>query len=287
MPDPPARVPGIPELPPHIPAVSRPLRDREAAASLPWVALHPERVVGAAGLGRECAARGPRGRFGLAAGTRVALHFYAPDAILERFWRARHAIYPALRGGFDLVFVPNFSVYEDSPRLEHLANMKRAAAVAVEMAAAGIPAVPDVGWYCRDDLDRWAAWLSDAGYPAVGFSFQAVGLRNRAAGAWKGYLAGLEYLSGRLPPGTAFALVGLSSPARVAEAARVVGGRKVCVVNTDAFLKSRKARVPASERDAEFTRGAARLAEAYAAVLSAHLAPPPGEVANLAQAQVF
>lgn len=278
MPEPPARVPPVPDLPAHIPAISRPLRDPEAAARLEWVALHPERVVGAAGLRRESAARGVRGYFGIPPNPRVALHFYAPDAVLERFWRVRRELYPALRTEFDVVFVPNFSVYEDAPRLEHVVNIKRAALVAAEMAAAGVPAVPDVGWYCREDLDRWADWLAAAGYPAVAFSFQAVGLRNRAGGAWRGYLAGLEYLAGRLPPGTLFVLVGLSSPARLAEAARVLGGRRACAVNTDAFLKSRKARVPAARRDAEFAREAARLVGAYAAVL--------GEVAEVAQAAV-
>lgn len=284
MPDPPTGAPPIADLPAHIPAISRPLRDPEAAARLEWVALHPERVVGTAGLRRECARQGVRGYFGLHPETKVALHFYAPDAVLERFWRVRRALYPALRAEFDLVFAPNFSVYEDSPRLEHLVNIKRAAIVAAELAAEGIPAVPDVGWFCREDLDRWAEWLSAAGYPAAAFSFQAVGLKNRAGGAWKGYLAGLEYLAARLPGGVAFALVGLSSRARIAEAARILGGRRACVVNTDAFMKSRKARVPASRRDAEFAAEAARLARACAGLFRP--AEPTEEVAELAQAQV-
>jgi len=287
MPNPPAGAPRIPDLPAHIPAISRPLRDPEAAAQLEWVALHPERVVGAAGLRRECARRGVRGYFGLHPGTKVALHFYAPDAVLERFWRVRRALYPALRAEFDLVFAPNFSVYEDSPRLEHLVNIRRAAVVAAEMAAEGVPAVPDVGWYCREDLDRWAEWLAAAGFPAVAFSFQAVGLKNRAGGAWRGYLAGLEHLAGRLPDRAAFVLIGLSSRARLAEAARVLGGRRACVVNTDAFMKSRKARVPGSRRDAEFAAEAARLARACAGFFRpAETMREREEVPELAQAQV-
>lgn len=287
MPNPPAGAPRIPDLPAHIPAISRPLRDPEAAAQLEWVALHPERVVGAAGLRRECARRGVRGYFGLHPGTKVALHFYAPDAVLERFWRVRRALYPALRAEFDLVFAPNFSVYEDSPRFEHLVNIRRAAVVAAEMAAEGVPAVPDVGWYCREDLDRWAEWLAAAGFPAVAFSFQAVGLKNRAGGAWRGYLAGLEHLAGRLPDRAAFVLIGLSSRARLAEAARVLGGRRACVVNTDAFMKSRKARVPGSRRDAEFAAEAARLARACAGFFRpAETMREREEVPELAQAQV-
>ena len=45
-------------------------------------------------------------------------------------------------------------MYGNQPRAEHLLNFRRSLLIAAEMAAAGIPAVPNVYWYRVEDLDR-------------------------------------------------------------------------------------------------------------------------------------
>jgi hypothetical protein len=53
------------------------------------------------------------------------------------------------RQGWDLVLAPNYSIYGNWPRTEHLLNMRRALLLCAEMCEAGILAVPNLsgsGW---------------------------------------------------------------------------------------------------------------------------------------------
>lgn len=258
------------ELPTHIPAVAAPFR-------LPpppmWLAIHAARAVFRAdgrGLRPVIEKHGVRWALNLHPETPLALHFYVPDRPLEGFWHSRQDLYPWIGKQFNLVFAPNFSVYEDAPRMEHIINIKRSATVYSEMVEAGIPAVPDIGWYEVRDLDRWAAWLNEVRPPLVAFSFQGVGLPARSSNAWRGYLAGLRYLHERLREDIGIILVSVAAPTRVAAAVAAVPGRRVLTMNTLAWGLSRKGRcidnTPAdrgTHRDEVFLQNLADLGRAY------------------------
>ena len=80
--------------------------------------------------------------------TKAVLEFYVKDRTLEGFWDKRKSIYPVLKEmGFIAVIAPNYSVYEDAPRVDHMYNIKRSMIVYNELVENEIPAVPDVSWY--------------------------------------------------------------------------------------------------------------------------------------------
>jgi len=73
---------------------------------------------------------------------------------------------------WDLVLAPNFSMYTNQPRAEHLLNFRRNLLIAAELAAAGVPAVPNIYWFRKEDLDRYLAWVADVGLPALAVNLQ-------------------------------------------------------------------------------------------------------------------
>jgi len=225
--------PGLPE---HIPLVATRLHEPPPPGLLPWAAVHAAKVP--LKVWRE---GGVKEYYNLPRETKLMLSFYAPDGALEKFWHRRGERYEALKREFDAVFAPNFSVYEDSPRIEHLIQMRRSNLVAAEMARQGIAVVPDTGWYNREDLDRWADFVKESAPRAVGFSFQTVGKRHKGkAEAWKSYLAGLRYFHHRLPGDTRIIVVGVNSVKRMRGVLRVVGERPVSFLDTTSFYTARK-----------------------------------------------
>lgn len=234
----------IGELPAYLPAVTSPLETGPpAAADLPWAVLHGGRVLLADGsvVRPSVVNAGPRRIYNLDPRTKLGIHFYTPDRTLEGLWRNRSRLYPFL-SGFDLVFGPNFSIYEDSPRTEHLLNMKRSTVMYREMLEEGIRVVPDVGWYGREDLDRWAAWIAENKIPIVAFSTQVVGFGKRATNAWRGYLAGLKYLLSRTPEEVRVVVVGLGGPERIQALFDYIPDREFVFMNSRAFVNARKGR---------------------------------------------
>ena len=66
---------------------------------------------------------------------------------------------------WDLVLVPNYSMYGNYPRTEVLLNFRRNLLLATEMCAAGIRAVPNLYWFRLEDLERYAAWAAEVAPP--------------------------------------------------------------------------------------------------------------------------
>jgi len=224
-----------PELPPHVPMVSGPLRLAAPEGLLPWVALH----AGKAGL-RTWEAGSVRERYRLAPGTRLILSFFVRDSTLRRFWRERPRWVAALAREGAAAFAPNFSVWEDAPRVEHLVSMKMSALCAAELAAAGVPVVLDASWREKEDLDRWAEFAAEAGAGAVAFSFQNLGAELKGLDAWKEDLAGFRYLCGILPGGVRAVAVGAASPPKVREILAAAGGRPVSFLDPSSFVTARR-----------------------------------------------
>lgn len=235
------------DFPVHLPAVADPFKKTPGAGGLPWVVVHGAKFFSSTGVGLRPGAAATGGSvrrwLNVAPETKVGIHFYVRDKFLEGFWRHREQIYPLLRQ-FNLVFSPNFSVYEDSPRYEHLVNIRRSVVVYEEMLGRGIRVAPDVAWYQKTDLDNWAEYVRRNEIKCIATSAQTVGTGLHTLGSWKGYLAGIRYLAELLPRDVGIVIVGVSSPRKVAVAFREIArnGRRLCFMNSQAFMLARKGR---------------------------------------------
>lgn len=229
------------EVPQLLPAVATRFTKMPAPGQLPWVAMNAARMVisrayDTGGLRRN---NGTMREFArIHKDTRMALHMYIPDPPLEAFWRTREKIYPSLRE-FDLVIAPNFSVYSDSPRLEHLINMKRSILVYSEMLSAGIKAVPDISWGSYVDLDRWASYIMENNIPVISTSIQTVG--QNAGNFWLEYLKGVRHLGQQLPRETIIIICGTGTAKKMSQIKGELR-QQVVFLTTQPFLLARKGR---------------------------------------------
>jgi hypothetical protein len=175
---------------------------------------------------------GARAALGLGDDQAAVLVGYGEDPLVEAFWTKRHTA--GLNGsvaamGWDLVLTPNFSMYGNQPRTEHLINFRRNLVVAAELAAIGVPAVPNLYWFRLEDLDRAVTWIDDTRPVAVATNAQTF----RTDNDWSAMLLpGLTYLAEALDDlgaATKMVLTGLSRAERIAEARRLFGDRLVIV----------------------------------------------------------
>ncbi len=146
----------------------------------------------------------------------VVLSGYGEDPLVEAFWTHRRQVYPLLaEKAFDLVLAPNFSMYANQPRTEHLLNFRRNLLVAAEMIEAGIPAVPNIYWLRKEDLDRYLAWADDVEPDALAINLQTF---RHETDDWRGIvLPGLAYLADRLPSDIRLVINGTVTPQRVTQ----------------------------------------------------------------------
>jgi len=239
---------GSEDLPIYLPAVGDPFKKTPDAGDLPWVVVNGARFFSSTGIGLRPGAFSLDGDIrrwlNISQETKVGIHFYVQDKFLEGFWKNRAALYPYL-SQFDVVFSPNFSVYEDSPRYEHLINIRRSVITYEEMLKCGIRVVPDIAWYQKTDLDLWADYVIGQSIKKVAVSTQTVGTGLHTLGSWKGYLAGIRYLAELLPSDVGIIVVGISSPgkARIAMGEIGCGGRQISFLNSQAFMMARKGRL--------------------------------------------
>lgn len=168
------------------------------------------------------------------------LQFYVKDRTLEGFWDKRSQIYAQLREfPWAAVIAPNYSVYEDAPRIDHLYNIKRSSIVYNELLDAGFPAVPDISWYNRIDLDQWIQEINAKNVKCIAFSFQTVGTGLRASNLYVHYLAAFQYLTERIPPDTEIIIAGMVSAKRI-ELLKVNCANPLSVLNQSAYVHSRR-----------------------------------------------
>jgi Domain of unknown function (DUF4417) len=148
-------------------------------------------------------------------GTKLVLAGYGTDPLIERFWTNQHreALFDAVASlGFDLVLAPNYSVYGNQPRFEHLLNIKRNALVAARFWQAGVPAVPNIYWYRHIDLERQLEWIRREQVAAVAVNLQTF----RSKADWAMAEEGLRFLAAELPPGSRVFATGCSRAGRIA-----------------------------------------------------------------------
>ncbi len=150
---------------------------------------------------------------------------YGQDPLVEAFWTRRRSLGLVERIAeqrWDLVLAPNFSMYGNQPRTEHLLNFRRNLLLAAEMIDAGVPAVPNIYWFRKEDLDRYLAWVEDVAPPALAVNLQTF----RTEDDWADTaLPGLTYLSLCLPETTKMVFTGGVRPKRLADLAELFGGR--------------------------------------------------------------
>ena len=134
-------------------------------------------------------------------------------------------------------------MYANQPRTEHLLNFRRNLVLAAELVAAGVPAVPNIYWFRKEDLDRYVAWAEDVGPPALAVNLQTF----RTEDDWVGTaLPGLTYLSLCLSEQTKLVFTGGTRPNRLADLGPAV--RRPVVVRLTKTGAGRPARAPTDGR---------------------------------------
>jgi hypothetical protein len=97
------------------------------------------------------------------------------------------------------------------PRFEHLLNIKRNALIAARLAEAGVPAVPNIYWYRRIDLERQLEWIRREHVAAVAVNLQTF----RSKADWEMATEGLRFIAAELPAGTRVFATGSSRAVRI------------------------------------------------------------------------
>lgn len=185
--------------------------------------------------------KGLAGALNVTPDAKGVLEFYVKDRTLEGFWDKRLEIYKNLKQlNWSVIIAPNFSVYEDAPRIDHLYNMKRSSIVYNEMIGYGLPSVPDITWYNQIDLDQWIREINNNSIKTISYSFQVTDVRLKHSSWWKHYLLGFRYMCKRIPEDVQIIIAGIVSPERLRIIKKASGGRKIIVLNQTSYLQSRK-----------------------------------------------
>jgi hypothetical protein len=154
-------LPGVSEaLPVYVPLIRHGYK-RQALLPLPIVGLNTFEVLDMKCVSRDESADAMRDRFGVSLGARAVLISVAQDRYVESFWEHRApAKLRALRElGVVAVTTPNFSFFDDAPRLHSIRNFWRIVRSAEELADAGVAPVVHVNALSREDWRQWAQLL--------------------------------------------------------------------------------------------------------------------------------
>lgn len=115
------------------------------------------------------------------------------DMALERLWARSGEMGPSLRSfGVMIAIAPGYSTWWGDPPFSALHAMARSAYFA-RLLARSVVAVPTVVWRYPEDLDRWAAWLSDSDCHGV-----CLDLALRSPGAQQWGIEGVRRLADAL-----------------------------------------------------------------------------------------
>lgn len=228
------------ELPGNIPVLPDHLTERIHVRDI--IGIHGGNMLSSNGesVARVYRTKGLQEALNLARPVKGVLQFYVKDRTLEGIWDKRQNVISEL-GEFPwkAVIAPNFSVYEDAPRMDHLYNIKRSNIVYNEMIEAGLPAVPDISWYNRIDLDQWIREINEKNIKCISFSFQTVGTKTKASSTYLNYMTGFKYLTERISSEIEVVVAGVASPSRVRMLQQLCKNR-ISVLNQTAYVHSRR-----------------------------------------------
>ncbi|MEW9123790.1 MAG: DUF4417 domain-containing protein [Thermotaleaceae bacterium] len=230
-------------FPVHIPILPDRLKIKPQHNLMPVVGIHGGNMFARNGekINNSYLQKGFTAALNIDEKTEGILQFYVPDRTLEGFWDNRQAIYSDLKKmNFSGIISPNFSVYEDAPRVDHLYNMKRTSIVYNEMLDIGLPAILDVSWYNKSDLERWCSAIKAFNVKTIAFSFQVVDVALKASDLWKSYILGFRYLCKNISKDTNILIVGAVSRNKIEEIFKASRGQKLHILNQSAFVQSRR-----------------------------------------------
>ena len=228
------------QLPVNIPVLPDRLTERIHVKDV--VGIHGGNMLSSNGenIARVYRLKGLQDALNLEKPVKGVLQFYVKDRTLEGLWDKRKDVINQLcEFPWAAVISPNFSVYEDAPRMDHLYNIKRSSVVYNEMVEAGLPAAPDISWYNRIDLDQWIREINARNIKCIAFSFQTVGTDLRASNAYLNYIVGFRYLTSRISPQVRIIVAGVASPARV-KILRENCVNEISILNQTAYVQSRR-----------------------------------------------
>jgi Domain of unknown function (DUF4417) len=150
---------------------------------------------------------------------------YGEDPLVEGYWTRRRVdrLAETIAGQeWALVLAPNFSMYANQPRAEHLINFRRNLITACELAAAGVPAVPNIYWLRLEDLERYLDWAMATEPAALACNVQTF----RTVADWEQLaLPGLTLLAAALPEQVRMIITGASRADRIGLLVELFGDR--------------------------------------------------------------
>lgn len=230
-------------LPSYIPIMPDKVRSEYHFAKVSnIVGIHGEFLLSADGkdISSVYKIRGYKKALNLPEDVNGVLEFYIKDRALEGFWENRKDLYKQLKKQkFKAIITPNFSVYEDAPRSEHLYNIQRAKKVYNEMRKEKLPAILDIIWATNEDLEFWINEINKSDIKTIAFSFMNVDTRLKASNAWRHYLLGYKILISRISPDIEIIIAGISSVKRFVEIKKISGNRKISIIHQAAWVNSR------------------------------------------------
>jgi hypothetical protein len=218
------------QLPAFVPQVDGgDLAELDAGLEWPAYALGLRRVISPKTLAvyPRFAGRSAAEGMGLRPGQLAVLAGYGLDPLVEAVWTRKATLLAELAAQrWDLVLAPNFSMYGSQPRAEHLLNFRRNLLIAAELEDLGVPAVPNIYWFRKEDLDRYLAWMADVAPAAIAVNLQTF----RTEADWDQMaLPGLTYLSLGMPQRTKLVATGTSRADRIGRLSTLFGSRLVLV----------------------------------------------------------
>jgi hypothetical protein len=191
---------------------------------------------------------------------KIILVGYGTDPLVEAFWTRRKRLYPFLaEKKFDLVLAPNYSMYASQPRAEHLLNFRRNLLVASEMLDAGIPAVPNIYWFRKEDIDRYLSWAVDVEPEILAFNLQT----QRTKEDWETMvMPGLSYFAAMMNPSIHLLITGTIRPERLADLIELFGTKRITLFTQSPIQEGRHGKV--IERDGQVMLVKAHPEDAFA-----------------------
>ncbi len=173
--------------------------------------------------------------------TKMILHFYAKDDLLELIWRFQDMDWGNGKNlwqvfaeyGFDAAVSVNYSCFANQPRMEHVLNVKRNILSAQALAQAGIPVILDLMWHSDVDLERLLSWGDANKISWYSLNFQTLRKGNWAKELILSSLAKVF----KIVPNARIIANGISEESRIKEVVATFGD-KVSISNFGAFMKA-------------------------------------------------
>ncbi len=174
----------------------------------------------------------------------VIVSSFQDDAVLETAWRHRRPLVGSLASaGYDLVTVPNFSLWDKTPPLEHRYNIARSLRMFEMLVEAGVPTIPHVSCYLlRRDVDAWVTELQR--WPGIrAFSVDLTTLETDEKWPWA--LLRLQRLFQGIGEGWEVLVNGVASTSRIHELSRICG--HIHLMNEHPFQVAMSQRMTAND----------------------------------------